>query len=76
MLEKEVSTNPRNHTVRIFWGRDMTVFLEGAESTSLIAQVNERGAIDWDADGLRLIGCTNENAVKLKTTVASQRKRR
>ena len=76
ILEKDVAskTNVRDRTARIFLGTDIPAFLDSLASTSFIAQVKEAGDIDWDANGLRLIECNNEHAVKLKMLVASRRR--
>ena len=77
-LEKEVGENPNvsGFSVRVFWGRDVSAFLEGPVGTALtfMAQVMEGGRIEWDADGLCLIGCTTEHAVRLKMIVATRRR--
>ena len=73
MLEKETATKLTDYVVRIFWGQDMSAFLEGPSNTEFIAHVAEDGGIQWDAEGLRLLGCANEKAVRLKLLAASRR---
>ncbi|CAK0849587.1 unnamed protein product, partial [Prorocentrum cordatum] len=84
MLEKEVATNLPNYKVRIFWGWDMCAYLEpqgasmgqqGQASVAFIAHVEEDGAIEWDPEGLRVLGCPNTDAARLKVMAASIRGR-
>jgi hypothetical protein len=52
----------------------MCAFLDRAQGPSIaVATVDERGFIAWDKDGLKVLGCLDENAAKIKLLMASRR---
>ena len=78
MLEAETQDRLKDYTPRVFWGRDMSAFLEAIDASkggTLVAQVNDDGSIEWDTEGLALLGCANETAARLKLMKASRRLR-